>query len=73
MHYDAVSSIDEIVLQPLSDGFIIMFADNLGFAQIMEKLFSAAIELREVKISLISKMERKKLTVFGNISHYYYE
>ena len=46
---DAISAVDESVLPPLPDGFIIMFAGNLGFAQNMENLLAAANELKEVK------------------------
>lgn len=46
---DAISSVDESVLPPLPDGFIIMFAGNLGFAQNMENLMAAANELKEEK------------------------
>jgi glycosyltransferase involved in cell wall biosynthesis len=46
---DAISSVDESVLPSLPDGFIIMFAGNLGFAQNMEKLLAAANELKEEK------------------------
>lgn len=46
---DAISSVDESALPPLPDGFIIMFAGNLGFAQNMENLLAAANELKEEK------------------------
>lgn len=46
---DAISSMDESVLPPLPNGFIIMFAGNLGFAQNMESLLAAANELKEEK------------------------
>jgi glycosyltransferase involved in cell wall biosynthesis len=46
---DAISSVDEGVLPELPDGFIIMFAGNLGFAQNMENLLAAANELKEEK------------------------
>lgn len=46
---DAISSVDESVLPPMPDGFIIMFAGNLGFAQNMENLLAAANELKEEK------------------------
>lgn len=46
---DAISSTDDSVLPPLPDGFIIMFAGNLGFAQNMENLLAAVNELKEEK------------------------
>ena len=46
---DAISAVDESVLPPLPDGFIIMFAGNLGFAQNMEKLLAAANEMKNEK------------------------
>ena len=46
---DAISSVDESVLPPFPDGFIVMFAGNLGFAQNMENLLAAANELKEEK------------------------
>lgn len=46
---DAISSVDESVLPPLPNGFIIMFAGNLGFAQNMENLLAAANELKDEK------------------------
>lgn len=46
---DAISSADDSTLPPLPDGFIIMFAGNLGFAQNMENLLAAANELKEEK------------------------
>lgn len=46
---DAISSADDSTLPPLPDGFIIMFAGNLGFAQNMENLLAAAYELRGEK------------------------
>ena len=46
---DAISSVDESVLPPLPNGFIIMFAGNLGFAQNMENLLAAANEIKEEK------------------------
>lgn len=46
---DAISTVDEKVLPPLPNGFIIMFAGNLGFAQNMENLLAAANELKEEK------------------------
>lgn len=46
---DAISSVDVSVLPPLPDGFIVMFAGNLGFAQNMENLLAAANELKEEK------------------------
>ena len=46
---DAISDVDESALPPLPDGFIIMFAGNLGFAQNMENLLAAANELKEQK------------------------
>lgn len=46
---DAISSVDVSVLPPLPDGFIVMFAGNLGFAQNMENLLAAAYELKDEK------------------------
>lgn len=46
---DAISSVNESVLPPLPDGFIVMFAGNLGFAQNMENLLAAANELKDEK------------------------
>ena len=46
---DAISSVDESVIPPLPDGFIVMFAGNLGFAQNMENLLAAANELKDEK------------------------
>lgn len=46
---DAISDVDESVLPSLPDGFIIMFAGNLGFAQNMENLLAAANELKDQK------------------------
>jgi len=46
---DAISSVDESVLPPLPNGFMIMFAGNLGFAQNMENLLAAANEIKEEK------------------------
>lgn len=46
---DAISSVDESALPSLPDGFIIMFAGNLGFAQNMENLLAAAKEIKEEK------------------------
>lgn len=46
---DAISAVDESVLPSLPDGFIIMFAGNLGFAQNMENLLAAANELKDEK------------------------
>lgn len=46
---DAISSVDDRVLPPLPEGFIIMFAGNLGFAQNMENLLAAANELKGEK------------------------
>lgn len=46
---DAISPINESVLPLLPEGFIIMFAGNLGFAQNMENLLAAANELRDEK------------------------
>lgn len=46
---DAISSADDSTLPPLPNGFIIMFAGNLGFAQNMENLLAAAYELRDEK------------------------
>ncbi len=46
---DAISDVDESVLPSLPDGFIVMFAGNLGFAQNMENLLAAANELKNQK------------------------
>lgn len=46
---DAISAINEDVLPSLPNGFIIMFAGNLGFAQNMENLLTAANELKQEK------------------------
>lgn len=46
---DAISSVDESVLPEFPNGFIIMFAGNLGFAQNMENLLAAANELKDEK------------------------
>lgn len=46
---DAISSVDDSVLPPLPNGFIVMFAGNLGFAQNMENLLAAANELKDEK------------------------
>ena len=46
---DAISTVDENALPPLPDGFIIMFAGNLGFAQNMENLLAAANEMKDEK------------------------
>lgn len=46
---DAISTVDENVSPPLPEGFIIMFAGNLGFAQNMENLLAAANKLKEEK------------------------
>ncbi len=46
---DAISDVDESVLPPLPNGFIIMFAGNLGFAQNMDSLLAAANELKDEK------------------------
>ena len=44
---DAISCVDESVLPTLPNGFIVMFAGNLGFAQNMENLLAAANELKD--------------------------
>lgn len=46
---DAISCEDESILPVLPEGFIIMFAGNLGFAQNMENLLAAANELKGEK------------------------
>lgn len=46
---DAITIVDESILPPLPEGFIIMFAGNLGFAQNMENILAAANEIREEK------------------------
>ena len=46
---DAISSLEDSVLPSFPNGFIIMFAGNLGFAQNMENLLAAAKELKEEK------------------------
>lgn len=46
---DAISAVDERGVPPLPNGFIIMFAGNLGFAQNMENLLAAANELKAEK------------------------
>ena len=45
----AITTVDESILPPLPEGFIIMFAGNLGFAQNMENILAAANEIREEK------------------------
>lgn len=46
---DVICSVNDSVLPPLPEGFIIMFAGNLGFAQNMENLLAAANELKQEK------------------------
>lgn len=46
---DVIPSDGECTLPSIPDGFVIMFAGNLGFAQNMENLLAAANELKEEK------------------------